>query len=217
MSSKTCKSGKYALALSGFVTVFLSLSGCSSLSEKECLSADWRTIGYEDAVSGRKLTRLGDHRSACAKYHVAPQLDEYQRGYTEGLQAYCRPDTVFQLGRNGNAYPTQCPDEMADELKTSYGYGRNIHELDSEIKGLHKRLHGKELELKKAETDLADLKSKFIGQDVPAARRAQLLERTINQINRITTIKGEIEQLEDDLVVRQNQLDRLVSVLQLPI
>ena len=50
----------------------LALPGCATMDKSECLTVDWRTIGYEDGVAGHSGDCIAQHRKACAKYGVAP-------------------------------------------------------------------------------------------------------------------------------------------------
>jgi len=56
-------------------------TGCSTLSQEECLVADWQLIGREDGAVGRDASYIGNHRKACADYGIVPDLQEYQHGY----------------------------------------------------------------------------------------------------------------------------------------
>ena len=39
-------------AIPGLLVVALLLGGCATMSESECLTVDWQTIGFEDGVAG---------------------------------------------------------------------------------------------------------------------------------------------------------------------
>lgn len=77
------------------------LGGCASMNKDECLALDWRTIGYEDGVAGHSGDRVAQHRKACGKHGVVPDLDRYQQGRSEGLQEFCRPIAGFRYGARG--------------------------------------------------------------------------------------------------------------------
>ena len=64
----------------GLVTIIIAMgmSGCASMSADECAVSDWNAIGYEDGAQGYTADRLGNHRKACAKHGVAPDLQAYQ-------------------------------------------------------------------------------------------------------------------------------------------
>jgi hypothetical protein len=85
----------HAVMLIGAIAV---LGGCSSMSEKECLATDWRTVGYEDGVAGRSGDRIGRYREQCSEHGVAPSLSEYQAGREQGLREFCKPANGFRVG-----------------------------------------------------------------------------------------------------------------------
>jgi hypothetical protein len=80
------------------------LGACSTMSESECRTVDWRTIGYEDGVGGYSGDRISVHRKACAKYGVSTDLAAYQAGRDDGLREYCQPANGFRVGSHGNEY-----------------------------------------------------------------------------------------------------------------
>ena len=71
------------------------------MSEQECAATDWRTVGYEDGVAGRSGDNIGQHRKACAKHGVSPDLTLYQAGRNDGLREYCQPANGFRAGADG--------------------------------------------------------------------------------------------------------------------
>ena len=60
------------------LVVLLALNGCASMNADECVMSDWQTICFEDGARGYTMDRLGQHRKACAKHGVAPDLRAYQ-------------------------------------------------------------------------------------------------------------------------------------------
>ena len=48
-----------AAALAGWL---LFTTGCATMGKDECLSADWRTIGFEDGAGGYPASRIGQYR-----------------------------------------------------------------------------------------------------------------------------------------------------------
>ncbi|MET0809299.1 MAG: DUF2799 domain-containing protein [Pseudoxanthomonas sp.] len=95
------KTAVLSLGLLLSALLILALSGCATMNKDECLTVDWRTVGYEDGVAGRSGDRIAQHRKACAKHGVAPDLDAYQSGRDQGLREYCQPDNGYQLGARG--------------------------------------------------------------------------------------------------------------------
>ncbi len=93
----------------GCCSLLLLLSGCASLSKDECITADWQLIGYEDGLKGSSRSRIGDHREACAKHGVTPDMAAYNRGYDEGILGFCNYGLGLRNGQNGSAVLSVCP------------------------------------------------------------------------------------------------------------
>ena len=98
----------------------LVLTGCASMSKNECRAVDWRTIGYEDGVAGYSGERIAQHRKACAKHGVAPDLDAYRAGREQGLSEFCQPHNGFLFGSRGGTYQGVCPAELAPGFVDAY-------------------------------------------------------------------------------------------------
>src|SRR5262245_45861049 len=96
----------------GVLVAMLALSGCASMSKNECLTVDWRTVGFEDGAAGYPADRIGQHCKACAKHGVTPDLAAYQSGREQGLREYCRPQNGFRVGSRGSGYDGSCPADM---------------------------------------------------------------------------------------------------------
>ena len=104
-------------------TLIQVLMGCATLTKEECLSGNWKGIGFTDGAQGYPIDRLGEHRKACADFGVTPNLATYQSGYQEGLKSYCVPATGFELGKQAKAYNGVCPDELKTPFIQQYIQG----------------------------------------------------------------------------------------------
>jgi len=69
-----------SMKLSLSVLCVLALAGCSSMSEKECLNADWRKVGYDDGSAGKYTSIFDDYVKDCAKAKVMPDNQAYLLG-----------------------------------------------------------------------------------------------------------------------------------------
>jgi Protein of unknown function (DUF2799) len=94
----------------------LIISGCASLSPEECKQADWYLIGMTDAQKGFSKLRIDDHRKACAKVQVTPDLFTYQRGHEKGQKTYCTTQNGFTQGAAGTNYQGACEGYLADDF-----------------------------------------------------------------------------------------------------
>ncbi len=113
--------------------VLLILSGCATMNEEECLTADWYGLGYEDGAQGRPPEFIGNRREACAKHGITPDLSAYNEGRDEGLAQFCTPARGFSFGREGNTYQGVCVDNGEEEFLIAYRAGRELGNLEDEL------------------------------------------------------------------------------------
>ena len=121
------------LVLGGSVLAVL-LSGCASLSEKECLTPDWGQYGWRDGKNGHPANRIRDHVKACAKVGVTPDEARWQQGWSEGIRQYCVPDHGWRLGLRGEYYSGACADVRDGELfERYYEVGKRIYDIKMRV------------------------------------------------------------------------------------
>ena len=118
----------------------LGLQGCATLSQDECKSADWYTIGYEDGLRGHTPVRISDHRKACAGHGVSPDLARYTLGREAGLEWYCQPRNGFRFGLKGQAYTGVCPAPSEPAFLQAWSAGKEIHTAEYEVRRLDRIL-----------------------------------------------------------------------------
>jgi hypothetical protein len=177
------------------VLALVLLSGCAGLGKEECLTADWRTIGYEDGLRGYAAERIGGHRAACAKHQVTPDLNAYTEGRERGLQEYCQPRNGFRAGINGRSYENVCPAASEAAFIDGYRYGRQIYEARSELRGTQGRLQSAREGVAQTEKAIENVKAELIQPGVPVKRRLLLVQ--------------ELQRLGDELRDREAQVHRL--------
>ncbi len=184
----------------------LGLMGCATLSEEECRSADWRTIGYEDGVDGRPESRIADHRKACADVGIAPDLSLYQDGRMQGLTVYCQPRRGFEEGADGNTYHGVCPPDLDYEFRAAYEDGRRLHDLTSDAEDLRDEIDDIGRDIREWRDEI-DRKRDRLAAGVPADE-ADRLERDIRKRRRdIERARDERRSLENDLFYLEGRID----------
>ncbi len=62
------------LRASAVLVACLAVASCATMSESECLYADWYAIGLEDGAKGRHVSHVGKRRKACADAGVMPDM-----------------------------------------------------------------------------------------------------------------------------------------------
>lgn len=124
-----------------FLASSLSLGGCASLSESECQTADWESIGYNDGSHGFEAGRLQAHREACAELGIKPDAIQYEAGRVRGLDEFCTSANGLRAGRQGSGYNGVCPDELADAFLDGYDHGRRMHEVEARLETLREEIN----------------------------------------------------------------------------
>ena len=172
------------------------LAGCATMNKEECLTADWRTIGYEDGAHGYMASKIADHRKACAEHGVTPNLQQYQAGREKGLRQFCREGNGYQLGVSGHAYAGTCPSDMERAFEAAYHQGREIYNLRYRIRANQNLVNRKKHHLKELKEELDHTNALLVGEGKSAAERVELLARSGEISKEMGKIEGEIHDLD---------------------
>jgi uncharacterized small protein (DUF1192 family) len=191
----------------GSLVAMLALTGCASMNKDECLTVDWRTIGFEDGVAGYSGDRIGQHRKACAKHGVSPDLAAYQSGREQGLREFCRPQNGFHLGARGGGYDGFCPAELDDEFTRAYQSGRQLYTLEARLQNATYQLDSKRRALNATEEDIVRNSAVAIGSSATAEERALAVVDVKQLAERVGRLKAEIRQLEEECVLYERDLE----------
>ena len=173
--------------------------GCATLSEEECLSADWRTIGYEDGARGFSAQRIGKHREACAEHGIAPNFQAYMDGHRAGLRQYCIPATGFALGRSGKRYSGICPAELEGAFLAAFEDGRAVYRLLQEIDQLQRDIHRARSEQETLAKEIKANEAMIISDATTPALRRELITQNKKLEDLIEDKQLLIEQNEEDI------------------
>lgn len=191
----------------GLLVVLPILSACATLSESECRTVDWQTIGFEDGVAGYSGDRIGLHRKACAKHGVSPDLVGYQRGREAGLKEYCQPANGFRVGSRGGSYAGVCPAELDGAFTAAYESGHQLHVLETRLSNAQSQLVSKRRELERTEDSMVKATAIIVRSESTAEERTQALVDTKQLAERAGRLKAEIRQLEHDRVEYERDLE----------
>lgn len=137
------------LALPLLLVALLVLSACASISEEECLAADWYSIGVEDGSKGYPMSRIGAYRKDCAEVGVAPDAEQYSQGRMAGLESFCTYERGYTEGERGASKKTVCPPGPL-EAEFTQGYSDGYY------------IYGVKQNIRKLEGDLADVRQEMV-------------------------------------------------------
>ena len=185
------------------------LGGCATMSESECLNADWRLIGFEDGLNGYSMSRIGDHRSACAEYSIVPSQALYQKGFDEGLRQFCNPTNAYDYGKSGRTYNHQCPADLHNEFLKYYNQGQEYYAIEKSIRDNGFRITDAKKKIEKLEKKILDKEARIISDDSSAEERLRLvgdIKRHKEEIGHLRTAKTAYERKR---AVKEEELSRL--------
>lgn len=194
-------------ASSGLALIALLLGGCASMNESECMTVDWRTIGYEDGVAGYSGDRIGQHRKACAKHGVSPDLNAYNQGRDAGLREFCQPANGYRVGSSGGSYTGICPADLDAGFAAAYESGRELYTLESRVSNAQNQLVSKRRELERTEDSIVKKTAIIVGGESTTEERAQALVDTKQLAERVGRLKAEIIELERARIEYQRDLE----------
>jgi len=163
--------------------------GCATMSESECINADWREVGRNDGLEGKRQTQLARHYDACIKYGITPNRDEYMAGREAGLNVYCTQDSGYWEGRNGDGYERVCPASSEPAFLTGYRAGQSVYDAIESIRSVRGQMDSAKARIDSLEDEIRKLESPDDESDAEEKKPAGNIEDR----------RREIKELEDEL------------------
>lgn len=163
----------------------IAVSGCATMSEEECLTADWRAVGVQDGSAGRTTNWFSRRSEDCARHGVTPDFTSWEIGYRSGLMSYCTPYNGVQSGLRGNDYQGVCPANLEAEFYPAYQLGRRYHDARARLDAAH------------AELDDLDRQIESLRNDIRYERGRLETDSELSEEDR-RSIRDRIRRLRDD-------------------
>jgi hypothetical protein len=189
------------------------IAGCSGMSEQACVTADWRTVGFEDGTAGRSEGNIGRYRQQCSEHGVAPDLESYRAGHAEGVRIYCRESNGFVVGHSGATYQGVCPADLEPDFVAEYNAGRRLHELESSLSSIDSRIASNYRAQEGIKQELTDIGVAMIAAETTAEQRLAMVTRSAELGRRYGELTNEIPHLERDRAVAERALLEYRSTL----
>lgn len=187
-------------------SIVISLTGCATMNQAECLNADWRLIGMEDGAEGHLPSYLGNHRSACAYYDVTPNLDAYMSGHKVGVKQYCTAQNGFNEGKRGDTYNGVCPRSLEVNFLPAYEHGYEHYSLSKEIRDAESSIRSRNYDIEELEEEITELEKNIIKEGTTAQQRTDWLKRIKDCQTEIGYLKAQVSQYHDDIVILNERL-----------
>lgn len=115
------------------VAAALILSGCSGMSKKDCINADWYNMGLQDGSAGFPVTQINNYVAMCSDHDVPVNRTDYQRGHEQGIVQFCQPSNGYQLGLSGRSLPNVCPANLAEAFAAEHERGYQEFQIQRDI------------------------------------------------------------------------------------
>lgn len=184
------------------IAAILLMSGCSSLSKQECLTADWRVIGFEDGSGGKPMQTIGAHRKACAKVGVSPDMAEYEAGHRKGLSSYCTVSSGFSLGMSGASYSDICQSVDDEQFRIGWEAGNERKEALTAVQSVQNEIDDMTGRLSAIDEEISAYEESLVNDRTASSdQRREWLEAVKN-------LKSKQDELQQRLVREENVLRR---------
>lgn len=157
-----------ALVSAGF------LASCATLSDEECLTADWYGIGYADGVKGRLPDYVLNHAEACSEVGISPDIAAWRAGRDAGLGEYCTPQNAYRIGRRGRSLALVCPARGLALLEDANRTGLAWYRIEQDIGALQR-------DIRAVENDIRAIGNP---QDDAQGRELRRLRRELRRLER---------------------------------
>ena len=121
------------------VLLVASFSGCATMSESECATADWHDIGVKDGRNGMPASYMEERRKDCAKDGISLNEKQYIAGRNTGILEYCTPENARSEGQQGRPYLNSCPANLEHNFLTNYEAGKHVYSAKRSVDDLNRQ------------------------------------------------------------------------------
>ena len=111
-------------------------------------------MGLKSYCTEQKGFELGSKGIAYQSVCSSQFEKNFRTGYHNGIQVYCSQENGYEIGRQGRAYRNVCPTELEKDFKIGYIKGKELHEHESKIAALQRRLEKLERKISKKDKAL---------------------------------------------------------------
>jgi hypothetical protein len=184
---------------SAVLCAMLILAGCAGMDKSQCVTADWRTIGFEDGVVGKNESAIGEYRQDCAEHGVAPNLTAYRRGHAEGAERFCTRNNGFKVGRSGASYQNSCPTPLEPGFLVGFRDGQQLYQLQRAVSSARNALDKQQRELTKMEKDIVVKTELLVADGLKKDERITLLNEIESLKQNLFAVSAQLPVLEQDI------------------
>ena len=181
------------------LVLFAALQGCATLSEADCLTADWVVMGEVDGQEGKPLSVLNDYRRQCADYGVVPDSQAYMEARERGLTRFCTQSNGYRQGRTGARDQRVCPATLEPEFRNGHQLGRAVYTSLTALRSSGDSIGFARTEIAELRSDIGDREESLRSDDLNDEERRNLRDE-------IDSMNGRIDQHEDQIAISTGTL-----------
>jgi len=190
------------------IAISFVLAGCTrGMDTAECVTADWRAIGFEDGSNGRGANAIASGRKACAEHGVTPNFEAYMAGRDRGLAQYCRPQNGYRLGTRGVRYSGVCPSAQEPAFQAAHTEGYGLFQRRATVSKIAKRLQNRERRANKIEHELVETTAQLVGAGVEVVKRAAMGVKIKQLAEEKAEVELAIQQLEYEYAAAKQEYE----------
>ena len=195
MQTNSCSGDEFSIYwVCATLVLLVSVQGCATLSEADCLTADWAVMGEVDGRQGKSLSELNRYRRQCADYGVVPDTQAYMEARERGLALYCTHDNGYREGRTGVRNESVCPAALEPDFQGGYRLGRAVHVSITELRRSGDSIRSARSEIEDLRSGIDDREESLRSDDLDDGEQRELRDE-IDSMNR------NIDRLETNIVI----------------
>ncbi|WP_372626311.1 DUF2799 domain-containing protein [Arsukibacterium sp.] len=153
----------------------LLMTGCAGMDKSQCLTADWRTIGFEDGANGKPETAIATYRQECADHGVTPELNAYRLGHRAGSERFCTRVNGFNVGKRGASYQNSCMPDLEADFLPGYRDGKTLYDLQRGLNSARSAAEKQHRLISALEQDIVSNTELLVADGLSREERVQLL------------------------------------------
>ncbi len=185
--------------------------GCATMTEAECVMADWQIVGDNDGAAGEPSSRLADHQKACAKHGITPNRAEYEKGRQRGLQIYCTRDNGYVVGRRGSVYHGVCTGAMRHQFESGYLIGQDIYVAETKVERIRSETDRFKSRIRRLERDKDELTDRITSDEVSSDERKAALKEIKYKDREIEDLRRQLEDVIAHKAIAEYELLRALG------
>jgi len=201
-----------------FLLVITQLSACAVMTEKDCLYADWREIGYQVAFSGNTNPEASFERreKACSKHGASADRVLFKQGYSDGAVNYCQLENAVELGVRGQSHAVVnqlCPAAYYPNFYSAFNAGYKLHDLIVRVEESEYVLANAHDSIHQHKDKIAHINKKLSSSDLESSERKNLKRETLRIRKQVSYIKSQLRRHENHLYHQRTAKRRYAEYL----